>query len=1169
MGQITSGVGLISGINTAQLIDQLLALEARPKRLVEQRNTVLTTQQVAFQDINAKLLALKLSANSFTDQQIFQTTSANSSNEDVLTVSSSAGAVPGSYDFVVDKLVTSQQVITKGFTDLDQSPIAPDGGTLTFEFGPSRLDSDTTLNDLNGGAGVNRGKIRITDRSGATAVVDLSKALSVNEVLDAINNTSGINVAASVDGEGFKIEDLSGLTNVALSVTDVGDTETATSLGLNVASSGNTLTGSQVVQLGDDFLLSKLNDGNGVHIRSGQNVNDFTVTRRDGNSFDVDLTGAVTVGDVIQKIHAASGGDVTASVNQDGTGLQLVDTTTGGGTLQVVAIGTSKAAEDLGILTSDQDDDGVIDGQRVIAGLNSKLLKNLNGGDGVSVTSANNTLTTQTKLSDLFQGAGITPNGNPALADLAVTDRSGASYQIELDNLTTVQDLIDAFDTATSGNVTLDINGQTLRATNNAVGLSNFQIQDINGSTAANELGIEANFTLSDGNTVTGHDTDPRVPATVDVTNRDGNTFTIDVIGSQTVEDVLDRINGAGAGVVASLNHAGNGLIITDTTGGSGDLTLSGTLFDGFNLSGTYDTQTVADSGNLQFRYISEATTLSSLNGGLGVASGQFRITDSSGVSAIVDLRQGETTIQDVISDINSRGLKINARINDHGDGILIEDTNSAVPTRAIQVEEVGSTTAADLNLLGQAQNPGDDLDGSFETTIAIQSVLDLETSTSLTALNGGQGVDKVSGQSEFRITTRDGTEHNINLDNTVTVDDVINAISNDTGGSVTASINSQTRSLTLTDHTSGSEAFSIRSLNASNAAADLGLLNPDDDEDGVITGSAIVEIVTLENLAQKINDAGIPVTASVINDGSSGRPFRLSLNADRPGRSGAFQFDDGGLGFGAATLTEAKDAVVFFGSADPAKAIAITSSNNALDSVIPNASIDLINTSESPVRVTISNDSSAITDAVSSFVERFNDVVSTIDDLDSFDAETEQRGLLLGDPTVAQIRSSLFRLVNNRNNDLTGQFSTLAQVGVRVGNGARLSFDESKFREALEADPTGVEQLFTLKQTELDEDTNETITVAAGIGVRIDELLDRLSDPNSGVVQSRLDSIDRQIELGNRRIDQIDEQIEAKRQRLEAEFLAMERVLAQLQNQSSALAGFQPVSPSASLPGL
>jgi len=50
-------------------------------------------------------------------------------------------------------------------------------------------------------------------------------------------------------------------------------------------------------------------------------------------------------------------------------------------------------------------------------------------------------------------------------------------------------------------------------------------------------------------------------------------------------------------------------------------------------------------------------------------------------------------------------------------------------------------------------------------------------------------------------------------------------------------------------------------------------------------------------------------------------------------------------------------------------------------------------------------------------------------------------------------------------------------------------------------------------------------------------------------------------VELNNKRIERIDIQLEAKRQRLLSQFLAMESTLAQLQSQSTALAGFQPIS--------
>jgi len=44
MGQISSSISLISGRNTSGLIEQLLAIEARPKQYLDQRIGVLTAQ---------------------------------------------------------------------------------------------------------------------------------------------------------------------------------------------------------------------------------------------------------------------------------------------------------------------------------------------------------------------------------------------------------------------------------------------------------------------------------------------------------------------------------------------------------------------------------------------------------------------------------------------------------------------------------------------------------------------------------------------------------------------------------------------------------------------------------------------------------------------------------------------------------------------------------------------------------------------------------------------------------------------------------------------------------------------------------------------------------------------------------------------------------------------
>jgi flagellar hook-associated protein 2 len=185
---------------------------------------------------------------------------------------------------------------------------------------------------------------------------------------------------------------------------------------------------------------------------------------------------------------------------------------------------------------------------------------------------------------------------------------------------------------------------------------------------------------------------------------------------------------------------------------------------------------------------------------------------------------------------------------------------------------------------------------------------------------------------------------------------------------------------------------------------------------------------------------------------------------------------------------------------------------------------------------------------------------MTTLDKYDKYDADTEERGLLLGDSTVQRIRSSLFNRVIGRDGDLSGQFTALSQIGIRVGSGAKLSLDADKLSNALEADFESVRDLFTFKETETDDDGKISIT-AAGVGVDIAELLKGLTDSTDGTLARRLGTIDNQVELNNKRIARIDVQLEAKRQRLLADFLAMENTLAQLQSQSSALAGFQPIS--------
>src|SRR6185436_17522643 len=119
------------------------------------------------------------------------------------------------------------------------------------------------------------------------------------------------------------------------------------------------------------------------------------------------------------------------------------------------------------------------------------------------------------------------------------------------------------------------------------------------------------------------------------------------------VKDVLDKINTASAGVKASLNAECYGIQITDTTAGTGNIVIgdvTGTSATDLGIIGTFDTNTTIVRGaNLQRQWVSENTLLAQHNAGKGVTPGKFKITNSAGLTATIDLTQGnEIRLADV-----------------------------------------------------------------------------------------------------------------------------------------------------------------------------------------------------------------------------------------------------------------------------------------------------------------------------------------------------------------------------------------------------------------------------------------------------------------------------------------------------------------------------------------
>lgn len=607
MGGISTGIGIFSGIDTRQLIGQLLALEARPKLSVQTRLAQLQQRQGVYLDLNSRLNTLKTAASTFRTGNIFKSMQAASSNAAVLTATADISAAPGTYNFLVDRLVSSQQVLSRGFASRDTGSTGMT--SLTIESARARLDRDVSLSDLNGGDGVSRGKIIVTDSENRSATIDLSRAATVGEVLEAINGNGNARVTASVRDGRLVVADNEGGT---VRVENAQGYTTATGLGIAGTATGE-IVGADVYSLSGATALTRLNDGLGVAIRrqTGEGATSFTIAidRSSGpgvvnvnvnigeiwQTIDDQLTmvagAATTVGVVLQRINAkldeAGFTDIRAEISSDGKRLQIRDLTEVGTNITVSEASGGTTARDLGLLGSTSN--STLTGRRVLSGINSTLASTLNGG------------------------AGLAGDGR-----IEFQARDGFTFSVDLERDASLDEIMRQIEGASGVgsngkariSVSLNAKGTGLRITDNTGGASNLIITGTDGDDTAASLGIStgasgvASASYSGSNvqkqyigraTLLSELNNGRGPGTgtFRITDSTGQSREVIMAATDiTVGDLLDKINSRGLEITARINANGDGIELVEKDGINGSVRIkveevSGGVARALNLLGT------------------------------------------------------------------------------------------------------------------------------------------------------------------------------------------------------------------------------------------------------------------------------------------------------------------------------------------------------------------------------------------------------------------------------------------------------------------------------------------------------------------------------------------------------------------------------------------------------
>ncbi len=757
-----------------------------------------------------------------------------------------------------------------------------------------------------------------------------------------------------------------------------------------------------------------------------------------------------------------------------------------------------------------------------------------------------------------------------ARGKIRITDRSGASAEIDLSSALTIDDVLKAINDNPTINVSAAVqNGRLVLTDNTGLQIANLRVQEVGSGRTAASLGLAgidaANSSASggliwrlQGSTSLDELNDGRgiristVLPDIAFQLRNGTSGEIDlspllpnssaIEHDLTLDDVISRINEAAPGKLrAEIASDGSRLIVSDLTEGDGEFAL--TALNGSAALADLGLAHQAEDGQITGRRILsglKTVLLSSLDGGRGLGPlGRLRLVDRSGNEAIADLSSAET-LDDVVREINARGLQIKAAINSSGNGIELNDLSGATASNLVVADADGGSTAQRLGLAVDASvtriNGGD---------LRLQVVAE---NTLLSSLNGGAGAAKGT----IVIQDTQGLRFTVNLRDAQikTVGDVIRAI-NHQAGNVRAEINERGDGIRLIDAQGGSGELVV-SEGDSTAARDLGLLRAaatrqiDGASAKVIDGStrAVVELTgseSLNELAEKINGLNAGVSAAVVFDGSS-RPYRIALTSRQSGRAGNLVIDSSIDGLTFHQTVAGDDALLLFGPGN----LLVSSSTNKFQNVVQGIELEVKQGSGKPVTVTVSAGTANMVASAKTFVDNYNKFREKLKELTKFDSATGKGSILSGDPTAVRLDAELSRLLSGRI-DGAGRLRTLSDVGITIGDQGQLSLDESKLRSAFAADPEAVQQFFT--------------TAEKGFSARFKTAVDQLAGDDRSMLSRRIDALNRKIAMNQERIDFMQKMLDSQRERLLLQFYNMELAIGKIKNNLTAIDSIQPIT--------
>ncbi len=851
--------GLISGLDTATIIDQLISVSKKRIDVVVANQTEKSDKIEAYQGFNLKLADFQSSAETLSDSDTFNVfktaTSTNSTDftaDNLVSVSTTTDASPGTHtiEFTAgSQLAQTRQISSKSYSDYNTTALNLSGEIL-INGSVIKIASTDTLEDIG---------VKINNANSGT------NATKVTASIIAVSDTDArLILTSDVTGED------------KFDILEASATDILTSLGFT--------SGSAVIKnatsdgaTSDAFSNSQTAVASLLSLTSPPASGLVSIGGTDNVTIDLSTESLTTIAANINTALGASGSATVVSETTDGVTTYRIDIN---GTTSISDNNNTNILYALGILEGVNSD---------VNEIHAGSVANLEGGGAIDTNTYFNAIdSTTVDTSDTITISG-TKNDGSAITTTSFDIYSGAYKQIsdllaQIETLYGGASIVDAYvSDGTDGNTAGQIAIKDLTAGDSQLSLT--LVANNEGSSSTLNFGILSASTEGYSmQTTAGQDAKVKIDG-IAVT-RDNNLID-DVISGVTLD--ISRIDD---GSTVNINISRDTDSIKDSV--SNFITQYNSIIEFINVEFKFN-EDLDEAGIL-----SGESTLSSIKTSIqSIITGTISLlpTGSNAISliGITSDNDGKLTLKDstFLSEINSdfnavmrmfipEGTATNSEVTyightkntSAGDydvnitqaatkaGVTGVDLSSGIgagSTDTIMITDTASGRVATITLDGDPLQNGSSIDNIVN---AINSELDTETTqtlvgdnanttdgttpiTSSTTFNNINGAGLSDGQTiTYTGKTRSGIAVNgsylISNVSTDTVQNFLSAIENDFDNNVSATIDSSGK-LVLTDNTVGDSLLEITITEPGSPPLDFGTVTTSNP--GGVAGRYAMEI--------------------------------------------------------------------------------------------------------------------------------------------------------------------------------------------------------------------------------------------------------------------------------------------------------------------------------------